>query len=51
MKVTALRLLVLAALVGLYMLSPQAGVVAFAVCFGYVVARAVWPLLRWGKLL
>lgn len=49
MQLTALRLLVLAALVGLYMLSPLAGVAALAGCFSYVVVPAVRPLM--GKLI
>jgi hypothetical protein len=49
MTVTALRLLVLAALVGLYMLAPLAGVAALAGCFSYVIVPAVRPLM--GKLL
>jgi hypothetical protein len=49
MQITALRLLVLAALVGLYMLSPLAGVAALAGCFSYVIVPAVQPMM--GKLL
>jgi len=49
MKLTALRLLVLAALVGLYTLAPLVGVAALTGCFSYVIVPVVRPMM--GKLL